>query len=49
LFKKDDIENAFSEELSSILLNIEEEDVPSKYLGFYLIKINLPPEEEDFG
>ena len=49
LFKKDDIENAFSEELSSILLNIEEEDVPSKYLGFYQIKINLPTEEEDFG
>jgi len=50
LFKKDDIENAFSEELSSILLNIEEEDVPSEYLGFYQIKINLPAEEEvDFG
>ena len=49
LFKKDDIENAFSEELSSILLSIEEEDVPSKYLGFYQIKINLPTEEEDFG
>ena len=49
LFKKDDIENAFSEELSSILSNIEEEDVPSKYLGFYQIKINLPTEEEDFG
>ena len=49
LFKKDDIENAFSEELSSILLSIEEEDVPSKYLGFYQIKINLPAEEEDFG
>jgi len=48
LFKKDDIENAFSEELSSILLSIEEEDVPSKYLGFYQIKINLPT-EEDFG
>jgi len=49
LFKKNDIENAFSEELSSILLSIEEEDVPSKYLGFYQIKINLPTEEEDFG
>ena len=49
LFKKDDIENAFSEELSSILLSIEEEDVPSKYLGFYQIKINLPTEEEDVG
>jgi len=49
LFKKDDIENAFSEELSSILLSIEEEGVPSKYLGFYQIKINLPAEEEDFG
>ena len=49
LFKKDDIENAFSEELSSILSNIEEEDVPSRYLGFYQIKINLPTEEEDFG
>ena len=49
LFKKDDIENAFSEELSSILSSIEEEDVPSKYLGFYQIKINLPTEEEDFG
>jgi len=49
LFKKDDIENAFSEELSSILLSIEEEDVPSKYLGFYQIKINLPTEEEDIG
>ena len=49
LFKKDDIENAFSEELSSILLSIEEEDVPSKYLGFYQIKINLPTEEEEFG
>ena len=49
LFKKDDIENAFSEELSSILLSIEEEDVPSKYLGFYQIKINLPTEEEDLG
>ena len=48
LFKKDDIENAFSEELSSILSNIEEEDVPSKHLGFYQIKINLPTEEEDF-
>ena len=49
LFKKDDIENAFSEELSSILSNIEEEDIPSKYLGFYQIKINSPTEEEDFG
>jgi len=49
LFKKDDIENAFSEELSSILSSIEEEDVPSKYLGFYQIKINLPTEEEDIG
>jgi hypothetical protein len=49
LFKKDDIENAFSEELSLILSNIEEEDIPSKYLGFYQIKINLPTEEEDFG
>ena len=50
LFKKDDIENAFSEELSSILSNIEEEDVSSKHLGFYQIKINLPTEEkEDFG
>ena len=49
LFKKDDIENAFSEELSSILLSIEEEDVPLNYLGFYQIKINLPTEEEDFG
>ena len=49
LFKKDDIENAFSEELSSILSSIEEEDVPSKYLGFYQIKINLPTEEEDLG
>ena len=48
LFKKDDIENAFSEELSSILSNIEEEDVPSIHLGFYQIKINLPTEEEDF-
>ena len=47
LFKKDDIENAFSEELSSILSDIEEEDVPSKYLGFYQIKINLPTEEEE--
>ena len=49
LFKKDDIENAFSEELSSILSSIEEEDVPLKYLGFYQIKINLPTEEENFG
>ena len=48
LFKKDDIENAFSEELSSILSDIEEEDVSSKYLGFYQTKINLPKEEEDF-
>jgi len=48
LFKKDNIENAFSEELSSILSNIEEEDVPSKYLGFYQTKIALPTEEEDF-
>jgi len=47
LFKKDDIENAFSEELSSILSDIEEEDVPSKYLGFYQIKINLPTETEE--
>jgi hypothetical protein len=46
LFKKDDIENAFSEELSSILSNIEEEDVPSKYLGFYQIKANLPTKED---
>ncbi len=49
LFKKDDIENVFSEELSSILSNIEEEDVPSKYLGFYQIKTNLPTEEKNFG
>ncbi len=49
LFKKDDIENAFSEELSSILSNIEQEDVPPKYLGFYQIKTNLPTEEKDFG
>ena len=49
LFKKDDIENAFSEELSSILSNIEEEDVPPIYLGFYQVKLNLPTEEEDFG
>ena len=47
LFKKDDIENAFSEELSSILSDIEEEDVPSRYLGFYQIKLNLPTEEEE--
>jgi hypothetical protein len=49
LFKKDDIENVFSEELSSILSSIEEEDVPSKYLGFYQIKTNLPTEEENLG
>jgi hypothetical protein len=49
LFKKDDIENAFSEELSSILSNIEEENVPSKYHGFYQIKTNLPTEEGDLG
>ena len=50
LFKKDDLENAFSEELSLILSNIEEEDVPPIHLGFYQIKINLPTEEkEDFG
>lgn len=49
LFKNDDIENAFSEELSSILSNISEEDVPSRYLGFYQTKINLSAEkEEDF-
>ena len=48
LFKKDDIENAFSEELSSILSDIEEEDIPSIYLGFYQIKLNLPAEEENF-
>ena len=47
LFKKDDIENAFSEELSSILSNIEEADVPSRYLGFYQIKINLPAAEKE--
>ena len=47
LFKKDDIENAFSEELSSILSNIEEEDVPSSYLSFYQIKINLPAVEKE--
>jgi len=46
LFKKDDIENAFSEELSSILSNIEEEDVPSKYFGFYQIKSNSPTKED---
>ena len=39
LFKKDDIENAFSEELSSILSSIEEEDVPSNILVF--IKLRL--------
>jgi hypothetical protein len=49
LFKKDDIENAFSEELTSILSHIEQEDVPPKYLGFYQIKTNLPTEEKDFG
>jgi len=49
LFKKDDIENAFSEELSSILSSMEEGDVPSQYLGFYQVKINLPTEEEDSG
>ena len=48
LFKKDDIENAFSEELSSILLNIEEENVPLRYLDFYQTKINLPTEEEEY-
>ena len=47
LFKKDDIENAFSEELSSILSEIEEEDVSSRHLGFYQTKINLPTVEED--
>lgn len=47
LFKKDDIENAFSEELSSILSDIKEEDVPIRYLGFYQIKLNLPTEEEE--
>ena len=51
LFKKDDIENAFSEELSSILSDIEEEDVPSNILVF--IKLNLiyqqqKEEEEDY-
>jgi len=51
LFKKDDIENAFSEELSSILSDIKEEDVPSIYLGFYQVKLNLPIKikEEDFS
>jgi len=50
LFKKDDIENAFSEELSSILSDIEEEEVSSQHLGFYQTKLNLPTEgKEDLG
>ena len=45
LFKKDDIENAFSEELSSILFDIEEDEVPDQYLGFYRFKKNDPEED----
>tara|TARA_B100000686_G_C16777682_1_gene969639 strand:+ start:429 stop:2192 length:1764 start_codon:yes stop_codon:yes gene_type:complete len=46
LFKKDNIEKAFSEELSLILSNIEEENVPLSYLGFYQTKISLSQDEK---
>ncbi len=45
LFKKDDIENAFSEELSIILSKINEYDVPLEYQGFYKYKFNKLAED----
>ena len=45
LFKKDDIEDAFSEKLSSILSQIDEDKVPSNYLGFYQYKNTKPTKD----
>jgi len=42
LFKKDNIEDAFSDELFSILSQIDKEEVPSNYIGFYQYEINKP-------
>ena len=47
IFSSKSIENVFTEELSLILSNIEEEDVSSEHLGFYQVKLNLQTEEED--
>ena len=38
LFKKDDIENAFSEELNLILSTIDKNDVPLNFINFYQSK-----------
>ena len=40
-FEKDNIENAFNNELSTFLSRINEEDVPANYKNFY--KSNLIP------
>ena len=40
LFKKDGIEDAFSDELFSILSNINEDEVPTQHLTFYKYKSN---------
>ena len=41
---KDDIENAFNEELSKILRDIKFDDIPSEYTTFY--QVNLIPEKK---
>ncbi len=40
-FIKDDIGNAFSEELKKILSSIDEEDVPSNYSSFYFDNLKI--------
>ena len=41
VFNKDEISNAFDEELKRFLNQISEDDVPSNYTTFYKIQINL--------
>ena len=38
LFKKDEIEDVFSEELFQILSKIDKDQIPEKYIGFYQYK-----------
>ena len=45
LFKKDGIEEVFSEELFLILSKIDKDEVPENHIGFYRYKINKTTED----
>ena len=47
LFKKDNIENAFSEELQTILEEIDENKVPENHLGFYKYVLDSASSEQN--